>query len=242
MPLEVKNPPANAGDTKDVDLIPGLGRSPGEENDNQLQYSCLETPLDRGTWWVTIHRVAKSQTRLSSHTHTHTHTHTQSCDYHPGHLATRSLVPIQPRNAVFRDCDYGLELSWETKWRHLDLPHLADKIWGDLLVIDGPCIALIVHDSPEIVTAKMEHEKWSFHSVNSSAPISHDGGHLCVMTHTLQGCFLLSESMWPEKEAIAQELFSRLHIKSKVKLQFDWLFHSNCSIFKKWHNYLGRVM
>ena len=176
------------------------------------------------------------------HTHTHTHTHTQSCDYHPGHLATRSLVPIQPRNAVFRDCDYGLELSWETKWRHLDLPHLADKIWGDLLVIDGPCIALIVHDSPEIVTAKMKHEKWSFHSVNSSAPISHDGGHLCVMTHTLQGCFLLSESMWPEKEAIAQELFSRLHIKSKVKLQFDWLFHSNCSIFKKWHNYLGRVM
>ena len=122
--------------------------------------------------------------------HTHTHTHTQSCDYHPGHLATRSLVPIQPRNAVFRDCDYGLELSWETKWRHLELPHSADKVWGDLLVIDGPWIALIMHDFPETIIAKTGHEKWSFHSVNSSAPISHDDGHLCMMTHTLQGCFL----------------------------------------------------
>ena len=49
MPLEVKSPPANTGDIRDVDLIPGLGRSPEEENDNLLQYSCLETPLDWGT-------------------------------------------------------------------------------------------------------------------------------------------------------------------------------------------------
>ena len=47
----VKNPPANAGD---LDLIPGSGRSPGEGNGNQLQYSCLENPMDRGAWWVTV--------------------------------------------------------------------------------------------------------------------------------------------------------------------------------------------
>ena len=44
----VKNPPANAGDLRDLGLIPGLGRSSGEGNGNPLQYSCLETPMDRG--------------------------------------------------------------------------------------------------------------------------------------------------------------------------------------------------
>ena len=43
----VKNPPANAGD---AGSIPGFGRSPGEGNGNQLQYSCLEYFMDRGTW------------------------------------------------------------------------------------------------------------------------------------------------------------------------------------------------
>ena len=57
----VKNPPANAGDTG---VIPGLGRAPGGGNGNPLQYSCLEHSMDRGAWQVTIHRVAKSQTRL----------------------------------------------------------------------------------------------------------------------------------------------------------------------------------
>ena len=59
----VKNPPASAGD---ADSIPGSGISPGEGNDNPLQYSCLENPMDRGGWWVTIHGVTKSQTQLSS--------------------------------------------------------------------------------------------------------------------------------------------------------------------------------
>ena len=45
--LVVKNPPANSGDIRDVGLIPGLGRSPGEGNGNPLQYSCLENPMDR---------------------------------------------------------------------------------------------------------------------------------------------------------------------------------------------------
>ena len=54
----VTNPPANAGDAGDQGSISGLGRSPGGENDNPLQYSCLENPMDRGAWWATVHRVA----------------------------------------------------------------------------------------------------------------------------------------------------------------------------------------
>ena len=60
--LVVKNPPANAGDVRDLSLIPGLGRSPGGGHGNPLQYSCLENPMDRGAWWAAVHRVEKSQT------------------------------------------------------------------------------------------------------------------------------------------------------------------------------------
>jgi len=52
----VKNLPANAGDSG---LIPGLGRSPGEGNGKQLQYSYLENPLDRGAWRAAVHGVTK---------------------------------------------------------------------------------------------------------------------------------------------------------------------------------------
>ena len=60
--LEVKNLPANAGDVRDTGLIPGSGRSTGEENGNPLQYSCLGNLMDRRVWWATIHGVAKSHT------------------------------------------------------------------------------------------------------------------------------------------------------------------------------------
>ena len=62
--LVVKNLLANAGDTRDMGLIPGSGRSPGEGHGNPLQYSCLENPMNRGAWQATVHRVAKSQTQL----------------------------------------------------------------------------------------------------------------------------------------------------------------------------------
>ena len=55
----VKNPPANAGDLRDSGLISGLGRFPGKGNDNPLQYSCLENPMDRGAWQATVHGVAR---------------------------------------------------------------------------------------------------------------------------------------------------------------------------------------
>ena len=56
----VKNPPANAGDARDVCSIPGSGRSPGEGNGNPLQYSCLGNPTDRGTWQATVRGVTKN--------------------------------------------------------------------------------------------------------------------------------------------------------------------------------------
>ena len=64
MALVVKNVLANAGDLRGKGLISGLGRSSGGGNGNPLQYSCLENPMDRGAWQVTVHWVAKSQTQM----------------------------------------------------------------------------------------------------------------------------------------------------------------------------------
>ena len=63
----VKNPPAKA---EDMDSIPGSRSFPEGGNGNPLQYSCLENPMDRGAWWATVQRTAKSQTRLSTYAHT----------------------------------------------------------------------------------------------------------------------------------------------------------------------------
>ena len=57
-----KNPPGNAEDVSDEGSIPGLGRSAGGGNGNPFQYSCVENSIDRGALWVTVCRVAKSQT------------------------------------------------------------------------------------------------------------------------------------------------------------------------------------
>ena len=81
----IKNPPANAGDTREASLIPGLGRAPGVGNSNSLQYSHLENSRDRGAW-----QAMESQTRLRDeactrvhshvYTHTHAHTHPYACE------------------------------------------------------------------------------------------------------------------------------------------------------------------
>jgi len=62
--LVVKNPPANAGDIRDMGLISELGRSSGEGNGYPLHYSCLENPIDGGAWRATVHGVTKSWTQL----------------------------------------------------------------------------------------------------------------------------------------------------------------------------------
>ena len=58
--LVVKNPPANVGDIKDKGSISGSGRAPGGGHRNPLKYSYLEKPMDRGSWWATVHRVIES--------------------------------------------------------------------------------------------------------------------------------------------------------------------------------------
>ena len=68
MVLEVKNPPASAGDTGGMGLSPGLGRSPGGGNGNPLQYPCLGSPMDRGAWWAIVHWSHKELDR-TEHAH-----------------------------------------------------------------------------------------------------------------------------------------------------------------------------
>ena len=80
MAVEVKNLPANEGDTGDRGSISGSGRSPGGGNGNPFQYSCLENPMDRGAWRVTqsigSHRVRHDKSNLA-----HTHYHRAFCDF-----------------------------------------------------------------------------------------------------------------------------------------------------------------
>ena len=66
--LVVKNPLANAGDTRDVGSIPGSGRSPGGGTGNPLQYFCLENSKDRGPWQAAVHGVAELD--VTEHIHT----------------------------------------------------------------------------------------------------------------------------------------------------------------------------
>ena len=68
-----KESACSARDAGNMGSILGSERSPGGGHGNTLQYSCLENPVDKGAWQVTVHRITKSQTRLkqlSTHTHT----------------------------------------------------------------------------------------------------------------------------------------------------------------------------
>ena len=62
--LVLRNPPANAGDIRNLGSIPELGRPPEGEHGNPLQYSCLENPMERRAWWPTVYCGAKSWTQL----------------------------------------------------------------------------------------------------------------------------------------------------------------------------------
>ena len=67
MALVVKNLPANAGDIKDVGLIPGSGRSPGGGHGNPLQYSCLENPTNR-VWWAIYSSWSRKESDMTEAT------------------------------------------------------------------------------------------------------------------------------------------------------------------------------
>ena len=87
--IVIKNP-ADAGDVRDPGLIPGSGRSPGGGQGNQLQYSCLENPMDRGAWQAAVHGVAKSQSRLNDFAFTfHFHALEKEMATHSSVLAWR---------------------------------------------------------------------------------------------------------------------------------------------------------
>ena len=78
-----------------MDLIPGLGGSPGGGNGNPLQYSGLGNPMDRGAWRATVHGITKESDAMrdkSPHTHTHTHTHTRTRT----HTRTHAHTPLDP--------------------------------------------------------------------------------------------------------------------------------------------------
>ena len=80
MAQRVKNPPASARDTGDTGFIPGLERSPGEENGIPLQHSCLENPMDRGVRRATDQRVAESDTTELLHP-PHVHIRALLCSF-----------------------------------------------------------------------------------------------------------------------------------------------------------------
>ena len=72
MVLVVKNLPAYAGDTRDIGLIPELGRFPGVGNGNLLQHSCLENSMDRGAWWAKA-PWSRKEADMTEHTRKLTH-------------------------------------------------------------------------------------------------------------------------------------------------------------------------
>ena len=96
----VKNPPVNVGDTG---LIPGLERSPGEENSSPLQYSCLGNPRDRGAWWATVIGIQKSWTQLSYQT--------AAKQISSG----KRLDIINEHHSIFRYMEPRYILSWNAK-------------------------------------------------------------------------------------------------------------------------------
>ena len=122
----VKNLVCSADVAGDAGSIPGLGSSPGGGHGNPLQYSCLENPMDRGAWWATVHRVAKSRTqrkRLGGHARAH----------------APSLLKLSPTSRPFP----ALEVVTEP-W--CELPESYGKfplaVYLPVLVYTLPCCAL----------------------------------------------------------------------------------------------------
>ena len=90
--LMVKDLPASAGDGRDVGLIPGSERSPGEGSGNPLQYSCPENPMDRGAQWITLHGITKSLTQLSNFNSLHFMYNVLQCLLSPRHIRTHKTL------------------------------------------------------------------------------------------------------------------------------------------------------
>ena len=112
----VKNPPANAGD---MELISGSERSPGEGTGSSLQYSCLENPMERGTWQATVHEVKKSQTHSGW-------AGARKIPYATGQSRLHTAT-TEPRNPGARALQQKKPLQWEAP-RHSNKDPVLPKI------------------------------------------------------------------------------------------------------------------
>ena len=120
MALEVKNPPASAGDIRDVGWTPRSGRSPRGGNGNSLQCSCLKNPMDRGAWQATVHRVAKSRTQLSDFARMHVYRIHSSNTYIQHSLWAR---PYSEQLNTFHPHHDS------TKWKSASFPFYRCRNW-----------------------------------------------------------------------------------------------------------------
>ena len=131
--LVVRNLPANAGDTGS---IPGSRRSPGAENSNPIQCSCLGNPTDRGAWWATVHRVAKTRTQLSDWAYTYTR------DLNPEHVRNsynpvikRQITQVKNGERIQRkyinDQKHmkGCSYEWLLLLLFFSCPVVSDSLW-----------------------------------------------------------------------------------------------------------------
>ena len=114
----VKNLPANSVDKRDIGLIPGSGRSPGERNSNPLQYSYLENPMDRGTWLAAVHAVTKESdtTELASEVQLQQqyskHLTMVACVSQGNSLSLSPFLPVSPLFPSLSHC-YNLKRKKE---------------------------------------------------------------------------------------------------------------------------------
>ena len=92
--LVVKNPPANAGDTRNMGQIPGSRRFPGGGNGNPLQYSCLENSMGRGAWWSEVHGAMNEQLNTYKHTHTKHTVNSPCCTVENNTTLESNYTPI----------------------------------------------------------------------------------------------------------------------------------------------------
>ena len=139
----VKNPPANAGDTRDMGSISGLERSLKEGNGKPLQYSGLENSVDRGVWQATVYRDAESQTQLSMCVRTHT-------------ARGKGYYGITDNRFKNTFCGYiFLRTSLVVQWLRI---HLS---------MQGTQVQTLLQDDPMChgATNTLSHNYWSLHTL-----------------------------------------------------------------------------
>ena len=123
--LVVKNLPANAGALKDAGLIPGLGRSLGGRHGSPFQSSCLENPMDRGTWWATVHSTAQShdQSNLAYiHPYIQVHIYTGG-----GGLVAKSCPTLATPQTIACQAPLSMRSSSQEYWSGLPFPLVSFK-------------------------------------------------------------------------------------------------------------------